>query len=75
MRFGFWEILILLSLVLLFFGPKRLPGLGQSLGSAIRNFKRGIGGEADEAKQLQAGGSETPAEGQSNAHANPQAKA
>jgi sec-independent protein translocase protein TatA len=31
-------------IVLLFLGPKRLPGLGRSLGSGIREFKHGISG-------------------------------
>ena len=37
-----WQILIVVGLVLLFFGPGRLPGLGKSLGEAIRGFKKGI---------------------------------
>ena len=43
------EILLVLGLALLFFGPTRLPALGQSLGSAVRSFKRGINGQEDEA--------------------------
>jgi len=39
---GPWEIAILLVIVLLVFGPKRLPELGSSLGKAITGFKRGI---------------------------------
>jgi sec-independent protein translocase protein TatA len=37
-----WQILIVLVIVLLLFGPKRLPGLGKSLGESIRGFKKGI---------------------------------
>ena len=37
-----WQILIVVGLILLFFGPKRIPGLGKSLGEAIRGFKKGI---------------------------------
>ena len=36
------DLLVVLVIVLLFFGPKRLPGLGRSLGSGIREFKDGI---------------------------------
>lgn len=36
------DLLVILVIVLLFFGPKRLPGLGRSLGSGIREFKDGI---------------------------------
>ena len=39
------EILLILVVVMLLFGAARLPQLGSSLGSAIRNFKRGFGGE------------------------------
>ncbi|WP_426751290.1 twin-arginine translocase TatA/TatE family subunit [Myxococcus sp. Y35] len=43
------EILLIMAVLLLLFGASRLPQLGSSLGSAIRNFKRGFGGEGDEA--------------------------
>lgn len=49
MRLGWLELLVILGVVLLFFGPKRLPGLGNALGSAIRGFKKGISGQHDEA--------------------------
>lgn len=45
MRLGWLELLVILGVVLLFFGPKRLPGLGNALGSAIRGFKRGVSGQ------------------------------
>ena len=37
-----WQILIVLVIVLFIFGPKRIPGLGKSLGEAIRGFRKGI---------------------------------
>ena len=46
---GIWEILILLLVVLLVFGPKRLPEMGRSLGKGMREFKDSISGiEKDE---------------------------
>jgi len=47
------ELIIVLVIVLVIFGPKRLPGLGRSLGSGMREFKDSISGkessgEADE---------------------------
>lgn len=42
MRLGFGEILVILALALLFFGPSKLPQLGSSLGQAIRGFKKGL---------------------------------
>ncbi len=41
----FPEILLIMVVLLLLFGATRLPQLGSSLGSAIRNFKRGFSGE------------------------------
>lgn len=40
------ELAILLLIVLLIFGPKRLPGLGRQLGSGMREFKDSITGKA-----------------------------
>ena len=40
MRLGAGEILIVLLVVLLVFGPNKLPQLGDALGKGIRNFKR-----------------------------------
>jgi sec-independent protein translocase protein TatA len=48
---GVPELLIILFIVLLLFGSKRLPGLGRQLGGGLREFKDGIrgkGGDEDE---------------------------
>jgi sec-independent protein translocase protein TatA len=50
---GPWEIAILLVIVLLVFGPKRLPEMGRSLGKGMREFKNSITGKEED---------ETPAE-------------
>ena len=39
---GFWEILIIMVLVLLLFGAKRLPEMGASIGKGIREFKKSL---------------------------------
>jgi sec-independent protein translocase protein TatA len=44
MPFGPLEIGIVLLIVLVVFGPKRLPDLGRSLGSGMREFKDSITG-------------------------------
>jgi sec-independent protein translocase protein TatA len=43
------EHLLILGIVLLIFGPRRLPELGNTLGKAIRNFKDALSG-IEEAK-------------------------
>lgn len=40
-----WHIIVLLIIVLLLFGAKRLPEIGRSLGSSAREFKKGISGD------------------------------
>jgi sec-independent protein translocase protein TatA len=42
---GVPELLIILVILLLIFGPKRLPGLGRQLGSGMREFKDSITGK------------------------------
>jgi len=42
MSFGLGEGLLVLAVVLLLFGGKKLPQLGSALGKAIQNFKKGI---------------------------------
>lgn len=39
---GPMELIIVLALALIVLGPKRLPDAGRSLGSGLRNFKRGL---------------------------------
>ena len=45
---GIPELLLLGLVVLLVFGPKRLPDVGRSLGNGLREFKDSIGGSKDE---------------------------
>jgi sec-independent protein translocase protein TatA len=42
---GVWEILILLLVALLIFGPRRLPEMGRSLGRGMREFKDSLTGK------------------------------
>ncbi len=41
------EIAVVLIIVLIIFGPKRLPELGKSMGHGIREFKNSLSGESD----------------------------
>lgn len=42
------DLIVVLVIVLLIFGPKRLPSLGRSLGSGFREFKDGITGQSSD---------------------------
>ncbi|MDP1850141.1 MAG: twin-arginine translocase TatA/TatE family subunit [Solirubrobacteraceae bacterium] len=61
---GLPEILIVLVIVLVIFGPKRLPDLGRSLGSGMREFKDSITGNSkdddDEPSKITAARAEEP---------------
>lgn len=39
---GLTELLIILAVVLLFFGGRKLPELGSALGRSMQNFKKGL---------------------------------
>ncbi|MEE9569133.1 MAG: twin-arginine translocase TatA/TatE family subunit [Candidatus Binatia bacterium] len=39
---GFQELLIILIIALIIFGPGKLPQIGSGLGKAIRDFKKGV---------------------------------
>ena len=38
-KIGFWELLLIVGIALLLFGPSKLASLGKSLGEGLRNFK------------------------------------
>lgn len=43
---GHWEILLILLVVLLIFGPKNLPKLGSAMGGFVKNLRAGKEGRA-----------------------------
>jgi sec-independent protein translocase protein TatA len=49
------EIIVVLIIVLIVFGPKRLPEMGRSLGKGIREFKNSVTGDddQDEAREIE----------------------
>ena len=40
--FGIWELLIILVIVLLLFGARRLPDMAKGIGQAIKEFRKGV---------------------------------
>jgi len=47
-RLGPWEIVLIVVVVLIIFGPKRLPELGKGIGQFFKNFKKSVTGESEE---------------------------
>jgi sec-independent protein translocase protein TatA len=63
-QIGPLEIVLVLVIVLVIFGPKRLPGLGKQLGTGLREFKESVTGEKrddEEPPQVEAPPAPTPA--------------
>lgn len=48
---GPWQIVIILVIVLLLFGGKKIPELMKGLGKGIREFKDGVNPKEDESKE------------------------
>ncbi|MGL4209104.1 MAG: Sec-independent protein translocase subunit TatA/TatB [Candidatus Adiutrix sp.] len=56
---GAWELIVIVILVLVIFGGKRLPELGRSLGQGLANFRQGVkapngDGQADDSPNKEA---------------------
>jgi sec-independent protein translocase protein TatA len=47
-RFGIWEIVLILVIILIIFGVGKLPQVGSALGKGLRSFKKGQSGEEEE---------------------------
>lgn len=59
--FGMPELVIILAIVLLLFGGKKLPELSKSVGESMKELRKGINGSADESKDAQKSEKETTA--------------
>ncbi len=49
-RIGFTEILVILLLIVVLFGAKKIPELMRGMGSGVKAFKEGMEGKAEEKK-------------------------
>jgi sec-independent protein translocase protein TatA len=67
MRLGFGEILLILAVALLIFGPSKLPQLGEALGKGIRNFKKSSEGPDEPPPAKEPAATELPAHAQGTA--------
>ena len=48
---GWLEVVVILAIVLIIFGPKQLPKLGKAIGKTVRNLKKGIGDDEEKAAE------------------------
>jgi sec-independent protein translocase protein TatA len=44
MAIGFTEVLIVLAIILILFGPKKLPELARAVGNSVHEYKKGLSG-------------------------------
>lgn len=64
MRIGIGELVLILVVVLLLFGSKRLRGIGADLNAAIKGFRDSMkGGEQEKVEKAAGGPAEPPAQG------------
>lgn len=50
---GTWEIILIVLVILLIFGGKKIPELMKGLGKGVKSFKDGVNGKDDEVKEEQ----------------------
>ncbi len=62
--FSIWHWLIVLVIVLVIFGTKKLRNIGGDLGGAVKSFKEAMGEEGKNAHQLEESTAETTIEGE-----------
>jgi sec-independent protein translocase protein TatA len=51
---GIWELVVILVIVLVIFGPGKLSSVGKSLGGAISEFKESVKGKDEKEKEKEA---------------------
>lgn len=61
-EFSLTHLLLFAGILLLMFGPSKLPGLGQALGRTVNDFKKGLNGSSSEEKNVTASHSQKAGE-------------
>lgn len=62
-----WQLLIVLVIVVLIFGTKRLKSMGSDLGGAVKGFKQSLSDEEKNAKELEEQASDSVQKSETNA--------
>lgn len=47
-QFSIWELLVVLLIILLIFGPSKLPQLGRAIGKTLREFRQSMSGSSEQ---------------------------
>jgi sec-independent protein translocase protein TatA len=68
--FSIWHWLIVLLVVMMIFGTKKLRNMGSDLGGAVKGFKEGMRSDDEAAKQLNETGQMIEGEVRSKTHSN-----
>jgi sec-independent protein translocase protein TatA len=63
MSFGIWELVVILAIVALLFGTKKLGSLGADIGNAIKGFRNAMRDDAPRAGELPPAGDPAPGDG------------
>jgi len=58
------ELWVILGIVVILFGAKKLPGLARAMGSSINQFKQGLSDENQKAAEISESSQEAPKEGE-----------
>ena len=65
-----WQLLIVLVIVVLIFGTKRLKSMGSDLGGAVKGFKQSLSDEEKNAKELEEQASDSVQSSEANTEQN-----
>ena len=57
---GFWEIAIIVFVIILLFGAKKIPELMGGIGKGIKSFKEGVKNDDDKQKKISSGSEQKP---------------
>ena len=58
MKFGVTELIVILAIVVVLFGPTQIPKLTKMFGKSVKSFKEGIGADEDSEEKKESGSSD-----------------
>ena len=58
MKLGMTELMVVLAIVVVLFGPTQIPKLTKMFGKSVKSFKEGIGAEEEDVEKKESGSSD-----------------